>query len=499
MRTFPTDRQRLRLRRCPATTRIAGALLAVGLALPASGCGAPDPVPRSDLRDDGPWRIEWATYVGGSEFEEIREPVPLPDGSLLFGARTKSRDMPVVAGAYQPEAGGGAGDSWLGRLSPDGTRLLAATYFGGSGMERPPYGIAVEPASGDVVFTSGSDSKDLPTSGRSYRSARSGKIGGYVARISGDLTALRWCSYTGGLWPRGGLGLAPEGSVVVAGRTPESVAVLELAPDGATGVRTAIFGGNARGVALSLRFAANGDRVVTGISETRDFPTTPGAAQRGPGHPRDAVAARLTRSGRLVYSTLVGGRGEDGGEHPHALLADGSVVMAGVTESPDFPVTPGAHQVEPGSEVDGWVARLVPDGSRLAFSTRLGGAGPEHLLGPLVAVDGTVWVAGMTASRDFPTTPDALQSGYAGGDGDGVVVQLAADGSRILYASYIGGSDFELVRGLAFAPDGGIFLVGKTLSDDFPVTQGAFQTRRAGGDDGFVVKLAPHAAEASRR
>ena len=68
---------------------------------------------------------------------------------------------------------------------------------------------------------------------------------------------------------------------------------------------------------------------------------------------------------------------------------------------------------------------------------------------------------------------------------------LSADGAKLLYATYLGGSGDDLIRGLAIGPGGEVYLVGSTSSKDFPVTAGAFQGRLAGPSDAFVVKLVP--------
>ena len=131
------------------------------LACGADAGSSPSPPP-PPISPNAAYRIEYGTYLGGSGFEEIREPLLLPGGRLLLGARTLSQNMPTTGGAHQRSHGGGQGDSYLAVLSADGRSLEAATYFGGSGMERPPYGIEVA-SNGDVVFASGTTSPNLPT------------------------------------------------------------------------------------------------------------------------------------------------------------------------------------------------------------------------------------------------------------------------------------------------------------------------------------------------
>ncbi len=182
----------------------------------AEGNGPPPPPPTSPPSGGIQVALVDGTYVGGAGFEEGREPIVLPGGRLLFGARTFSTTMPATAGALQGTYGGGTADSWLGILNSAGTGFEAATYFGGSGMERPPYGIVVM-GNGDIVFTSATESTNLPTTSGAYRTALNSPVtGGYVCRVTQSLTTIQWCTYIAG-WPRGGLGLAANQDIYVVG------------------------------------------------------------------------------------------------------------------------------------------------------------------------------------------------------------------------------------------------------------------------------------------
>ncbi|MBL7186102.1 MAG: SBBP repeat-containing protein [Phycisphaerae bacterium] len=68
---------------------------------------------------------------------------------------------------------------------------------------------------------------------------------------------------------------------------------------------------------------------------------------------------------------------------------------------------------------------------------------------------------------------------------------LSSDGSKLVYATFLGGSGDDLIRSVAIDPNGDVYLVGSTSSRDFPVTSNAVQTRLAGSADAFVVKLVP--------
>jgi hypothetical protein len=103
---------------------------------------------------------------------------------------------------------------------------------------------------------------------------------------------------------------------------------------------------------------------------------------------------------------------------------------------------------------------------------------------------GNIFIAGQTSSTDLPVTPDALQQKYGGGQSDGALAIVSPDGSKLLYATYLGGSGNDMIRSLTLGERGEVYLVGNTSSADFPVTPGAAQPRFGGGTgDAFVVRL----------
>jgi len=465
------------------------------------------------------YRIEYATYVGGSGAEQLREVIPSTDGSVLVGGQTSSADLPVTPGAAQTRYGGEppgtghpgvyGGDCFLVRLDAAGSKVLAATFFGGSRQERNVYGMALD-REGNVVIVSATRSPDLPTTpGCAFPAYSGAEHDGFAAKLTPDLKRLLWCTYLGSVWPRGGLELDAEGNVYVVGGTElpgfratpgalkqtlqgRNATVQKLTADGSAIVWSTLLGGSVWDGNIGARVDAADAVYVCGHTKSADFPTTPGAPQRKHGGQSDSYVAKLSPDGgRLIYSTLLGGRGNEFSEHRLHLAPDGSVIVTGVSASADFPTTPGAFQRELKGQNDGFVTRLSPDGTRLMFSTLVGGSGREFFLMPTPDPHGNVFIVGRTSSADFPVTPDAFQARYGGGDGDGAFVVLSPDGSRVLYATYLGGSGGDLIRSIAFGPDGAIFLVGSTGSPDFPVTSGCAQTRLSGSSDAFVVRLRP--------
>ncbi|MBM4090637.1 MAG: hypothetical protein FJ276_14635, partial [Planctomycetes bacterium] len=470
------------------------------------------------------YRIVYATFLGGEQWDQGREAIVDPDGSVLIGAQAISDTMLTTEGVVQPKYAGDdpalghggvfGGDCYLARISPDGRGIQAATYFGGSKQERNVYGMALD-SEGNIVIASATRSPDAPTT----RSCFQPKFGGgpsdmLVAKLSRDLKRLIWCTYVGGSgddFPRGGLAVDAKDCVYIVGTSnspnfpttrgvvqpkrngPRDSAIIKLRPDGSGLLFGTLLGGSGEDdAAMGIQLDAAGNIYVAGHTRSTDFPVTPNAPQSQLGGLSDCYLASLTPdASRIRYATYLGGSQNEFAEHRPALMPDGSLLLAGFCGSADFPTTPGAYQQQLNGPGDGFLTRLAPDGSRLIFSTLFGGSDGENLLMPTVDARGNIWVVGNSGSADFPVTPDALQKRFGGGKDDAALAVFSPDGKQLLYATYLGGSGDEMFRTIAFGPEGSIYLVGSTSSPDFPITANALQAKFGGGSgDIFVVRLA---------
>jgi hypothetical protein len=131
----------------------------------------------------------------------------------------------------------------------------------------------------------------------------------------------------------------------------------------------------------------------------------------------------------------------------------------------------------------------------VALATYVGGSGTDQAFGIALGSDGSVYLAGNTASADFPTTVGSLQPAAAGGV-DAFVVKLNATFTTRVYSTFLGGVGDDAARGIAVDATGSVYVTGFTTSGDFPTTTGAFQETRPAGEpagvaDAFVVKLNP--------
>jgi hypothetical protein len=192
-----------------------------------------------------------------------------------------------------------------------------------------------------------------------------------------------------------------------------------------------------------------------------------------------------------AYSTYIGG---SGGEMGYGIAVDsgGNAYVTGFTASTtDFPTTTGVlSPTLAGGAADAFVVKLNAAGTALVYATYLGGSGDTDV-GYGIAVDGSgnAYVTGQTSSEDWPVTAGALASAFRGGSFDAFMVKVNADGSALLYGSYLGGANNESGQGIALGDGGKVYVAGWTDSDNFPTTGGAYDTSHNGGDDAFLVKL----------
>lgn len=266
-------------------------------------------------------------------------------------------------------------------------------------------------------------------------------------------------------------------------------------------------GGSGEDEIDGLAVDPSGNVYVVGTTSSPNLPVTAQAFQKTVSETLDHVfVAKLNPAGtQILYLTYLGG-GKTDQASGIAVDAAGSAYVVGTTESRDFPVTPGAMQPSFGGENilgDGFVAKLDPTGSSLVYSTYLGGSNDDEAVAIAVDAFGDAYVAGATRSGNFPVTPGAFQSRYAGGDsntfgagGDGFVVELNPSGSALVFSTFLGGGSEDSVQGIAVDASGNVIVAGQTSSRDFPASTAVVQPTFAGsgsrgssGGDAFVTKL----------
>ena len=191
----------------------------------------------------------------------------------------------------------------------------------------------------------------------------------------------------------------------------------------------------------------------------------------------------------LVYSTYLGGAGDDPGSSI-AVDSSNNIYVAGTTNSANFP-TQGAAFPNKAGLSDIYVTKIAANGGSIIYSTYIGGSGQDRGDGIAVDSSGSAYVVGRvdSSSTNFPTTPGVIGPTYRGGDFDGVALKLNPLGNGLAYSTFIGGEDNDSTEGVAVDASGSAYLTGGTKSQGFPITGSGFQTTRSGDTDGYLMKL----------
>jgi hypothetical protein len=140
--------------------------------------------------------------------------------------------------------------------------------------------------------------------------------------------------------------------------------------------------------------------------------------------------------------------------------------------------------------LDVFVSKLDPTGSTLIFTTFIGGEGDERCLDLALDEEGIMYLTGETASFAFPVTPESVFQTFKGGGYSGFVSKLGSMGDELLFSTFLGGAVDDKGTGIAVDEKGDVIVAGRTSSSDFPVTADAVQTKRKGQSDAFVSKIA---------
>lgn len=301
------------------------------------------------------------------------------------------------------------------------------------------------------------------------------------------------------------------GNIYIVGRAYDSnndIFIAKLSANGTLLYTTYIRGSKldySRGITLD----GAGGVYLAGWTDSTDFPIL-NAMQPTKNGNRDAFITKLSaQSGNILFSTYFGGsRAEE--IHDITLNAAGEIYLVGYTDSTNFPTV---NPIQAGLTLnecfceDTFVTKLSADANTVLYSTYLGGTFEDY--GESIALDANdnIYIVGRTQSDDFPTQA-AIQPNRAGTnqDEDAFVTKITADGSSLVYSTYLGGTDWDRVSRIAVDDTGNAFVTGSTRSADFPTTAGAFQDQFVGGlndcgipgfggprncDDMFVTKLVP--------
>jgi len=448
--------------------------------------------------------LVYSTYLGGNG-NDIAWSIAVDSSSNAYVmGYTFSTNFPLL----NPAQGtfGGTSDIFVTKINPAGTALVYSTYLGGSGGE-VGRGIAVDSA-GNAYVAGETRSLNFPLMNPLQGTFGGGTNDAFITKINPAGSALVYSTYIGGSVYEEFLDIALDASrnAYVTGYTTSpdyplmnplqamrgggysEAFVTKINPAGSALVYSTYLGGSGNEKGWGIAADPSGSAYVTGETFSPDFPLS-GAMQVALQGTADAFVTRINPAGTaLVYSTYLGGSGDDRG-YGIAFDNTGAAYVTGTTTSPNFPLV-APIQGTIGGYYDAFVTKINPAGTALVYATYLGGSNYDD--GMSIAVDstGSAYVAGSAFSWNFPLL-NPIQGAYGGGYSDVYVAQITSTGTALVYSTYLGGSGADYGLDIAVDASGNAYVTGQIYSRNFPLmtpVQGAFG---GGSYDGFVAKIGP--------
>ena len=390
--------------------------------------------------------LDYSTFLGASGL--IGDVAVDADGNVYVTGSTTAPTFPGVNGASLQPANAGAYDAFVSKIDPSGAAIVFSTFLGGSGNDNG-YALAID-GSGSIYLAGSTDSTIFPGVGAgSIQAANAGAIDAFVTKLD---------------------------------------------PTGAHIVYSTFLGGSGEDIVRDVAVDGAGNAYVTGVTLSATFPgVNVSSIQAVPGGNFDAFVTKIDAAGAaIVYSTFLGGSGDDEGNRI-AVDGAGNAYVSGSTRSATFPgVNCASIQPVSGGLSDAFVTKLDPAGSAIVYSTFLGGSGEDAAFGIAVDGAGRAYVTGYSGSINFPGVgPSSIQPTQAGGI-DAFVTQISADGTAILYSTFLGGGGDDSGYRITVDGVGNAYVSGETASTTFPgVTASSIQPTPGGSSDAFVAELDP--------
>lgn len=390
--------------------------------------------------------LSYSTFIGGDNDDYGYSIAVDMEGRAAITGYTFSPNFPVTGQAWDASLNGDR-DIIVASLSAGGNTLVGSTYLGGSSWDEG-YAVAMD-GSGNIYVTGMSTSTDFPTA-NAFDDSHNGAQDVIVAKLTANVSSLIYGTFLGGQSSDYGNAIAVDNS---------------------------------------------GNIYIGGTTGSNDFPVTNASFDNifnGNTGTTDGFVVKIAAQGNtLTYSAFLGGNDND---EIRSLAVDGqnSVWVGGATSSPapSFPITNGAYD-NTLNGIDGFVAHINGAGSMLTACTYIGQINVDVVAGLAVDAGQNVYLTGYTQSAAFPTTSNADDASYNGGDRDAFFVKFSPslNTGSLLYATYLGGSNYDEGKGIAVDGDGNAHITGITKSNNFPVTNGAYSGTFGGMSDAFVTKF----------
>ena len=388
----------------------------------------------------------FSTYLGGNNTDIITGIAVGTNQNLYVTGSTSSTDFPVK-NAYQPAYKGGT-DAFLTEFSSNGT-LLFSTYLGGSTSDAAS-AIAIDSA-GNIFLTGSTTSQNTFPLKNSWNKSFSGSNDIFIAKYSpnGELLSS---SFLGGVGQDFSYSIAVDSNdnIYLTGITQGDFPITSNAYQKTYGsgtvdsfvtkinstgtiVYSTYLGTSDLNYGYYITVDVNGSFYVTGKTDSASFPVTSNAYSNSLNNVAssyDSFIIKFNASGSLVYSSYLGGNGNDYGYGIH-ITKNGEMLIMGETSSTNFPVTSGSFNTSSSGSYDCFITKFKSDFS-LDYSTYYGGSSIENCESFAIDSNENIIIGGTSSSTTIPTTSNSYYTANSGGSDSFVVKFTNLQGSQIM-------------------------------------------------------------------
>lgn len=453
--------------------------------------------------------IEWSTYFGDSEYDEINDVKVGKDGSIYTIGATNSTANIATTGAHLTSFQGGTNingsDAFISKYDQSGN-LVWSTYYGGSGID---VGLSLAVDTAGLIYAAGRTNSPagIATPG-SNQEIKAGNVSGYDAFLAKLDTAgsPTWGTYFGGNFNEGSntlrIVIDRYNNIYMAGNTNSSTGIATpgafqtVRPGSEEGfiakfnlsgnlLWATYYGSTSNDYINAITTDTAGNIIIAGHTQgTTGLSTTGTHLQVGNGG-TDGFISKFDSTGQRIWGTYYGGNDF---ERIVTVTSDSlnNVFIGGMTNSTTDLATTNAHQTTIGSATDGCIAKFNTSGL-LQWSSYFGGS-ENDLVSSLLYVNNQLYASGWTASPNNMITPDAFVPVYNGSASEGFLATLSSNGQR-QWATYFGGDGADDPKAMAITLEEDVIIAGKTTSTTGLSSPNAYQTTFAGLQDGMLLKI----------
>jgi hypothetical protein len=445
-------------------------------------------------------KMAWSSFLGGTGTDAVLDVEADDSGNVYLAGYTLSPDFWAV-GSLDPTPGGRL-DAFIVKMHP-GASILYSTYIGGAGDDEA-HSIALSSHELDIHITGFTGSQDFPIV-NPFKSTFGGALDAYIVTITNDGSTIKYSSFLGGNQADRGTGVAADlnGYVVITGTTSSrnftihnafrpafagglGDAFLTKVSPWGTLVYSTYLGGVGNDVAYDVAVDSEGHATLIGFTSSPNFPTERPLYPNFRGGSDDAFITKFNPAGNGLVFSTYFGGSGSDNGVGVAIDSNNNIIATGYTESLDFPLKRPAQLLNNGF-FDAFLVKLHPDGQDADFSTYIGGEDTESGVGVDIGPNDEIYLVGYTNSFNFYAI-NAV-GGFLRGARDAFLMKITPDASVVVLSSFLGGFGIDGATGVAVDNAGNAYVGGFTLSADFPVATNAFQPGIGGGQDGFILRI----------